>query len=155
MLDKLTSRQMWLTVLKKKILGKWHFKLRLTLSLDSLQTWTPISESLQTRTHFKLILTSNSDSLQTRTHFELRLTLSSDSLFGQRPQRGRSPVEHRGNSCPSVHSFVRSSMALLPELYAGSKYERPLKNSKKRPFLGIFGVAHPLPEGVGWWNLIW
>ena len=46
-------------------------------------------------------------------------------------------------------------MVLLPELYEGYFYERPKKNLKKWPFLGIFGVAHPLPKKVESYNLIW
>ena len=40
------------------------------------------------------------------------------SLFGQRPRRGRSPVEHRGTFVrPFVRSFVRSS----PQAFSGLK----------------------------------
>ena len=47
-------------------------------------------------------------------------------LFGQRPQRGRSPVEHRGNFCPSVRSSPQGPV---------SGPQRP-KSGPWRPDLG-------------------
>ena len=71
---------------------------------------------------------------------------------GQRPQRGRSPVEHRGTFCPSVHSFVHLSIHPEAPIQASEAlthaFEAPIQVSKAptQPYKSLIQASEALTQ---------